>query len=498
MKSFPLLLSLLFLIATVPLRAQHRDPQLHNTTQQDDVPDEDDLESGRSTQHPLISARAPRIVPTEGMIHATEGLLDAWYVKEYMRINPSLPDGPNPAVTPEVYTDRLRRLPTVIEMPYNEVVREYIEQYTGTLRSSVSFMLGAQNFYIPIFEEALEAEGLPLELKYLPIVESALDPTAVSRVGATGLWQFMTPTAKRFNLTINSLLDERRDPLKSSTAAAQYLKELHDEFDDWALALAAYNCGPKMVRKAITRAGGERDYWKIYPYLPNETRGYVPAFIAANYVMHYYCQHNIPPMTIIQPAETDTVTITRDLSLHQVSALCNVSMEALVAMNPQYRTDLIPGYSQPCALRLPERAISYFIELGDSVYNYEAERYLTRRTQVEVPETARPLSRRERAAARAEAQAEAQTTAETPVDTPTTAPDRKSSKHDKRRSKKEEREARRSKKHKKERTSRQVSVRSGDTLEEIAKKHGTTVAKLRKANKIKGDRIKPGEKLRLK
>lgn len=495
MKFIPLLLSLLFFIGTAPLRAQHLDPQQHNTIRQDDVPDEDDLDNGRSGRRPLISARTPRIIPTEGMIHATEGLLDAWYVKEYMRIDPSLPDGPNPAVSPEVYADRLRRLPTVIEMPYNDVVREYIEQYTESLRASVSFMLGAQNFYIPIFEEALEAEGLPLELKYLPVIESALDPTAVSRVGATGLWQFMTPTAKRFNLTVNSLLDERRDPIKSSIAAAQYLKELHDEFGDWALALAAYNCGEKMVRKAITRAGGERDYWKIYPYLPNETRGYVPAFIATNYVMHYYCQHNIPPMTITQPIETDTVMVNRDLNLHQVADLCNVSMEALVAMNPQYRTEIVPGYSQPCALRLPERAIAYFIQLGDSVYNYEAERYLTRRTRVEVAETARPLLRRERATQAAERQ-------RIVVQEETeSAPLQKSSKRDKKRSKKEERKERRSKskKHsKKERTPRQVSVRSGDTLEEIAKKHGTTVAKLRKANKIKGDRIKPGEKLRLK
>ena len=204
-----------------------------------------------------------------------------------------------------------------MEMPYNDIVQKFIDRYTGRLRHSVSYMLGASNFYIPIFEEALEAYGLPLELKYLPIIESALNPKATSRVGAAGLWQFMVGTGKQYGLEVNSLIDERRDPIKSSYAAARYLRDLYKIFGDWSLVIAAYNCGPENIKKAMTRAEGANDYWKIYPYLPRETRGYVPAFIAANYVMNYYCEHNICPMRTTLPAATDTVVV--NLSLIHIS-----------------------------------------------------------------------------------------------------------------------------------------------------------------------------------
>ena len=190
------------------------------------------------------------------------------------------------------YVDRLYRMPTIMEMNYNDVVQKFIDRYSGRLRHSISYMLGASNFYMPIFEEALETYRLPLELKYLPIIESALNPKAVSRVGATGLWQFMLTTGKQYGLQVNSLVDERRDPVKSSYAAARYLSDLYNIFGDWNLVIAAYNCGPANINKAIHRANGEKDYWQIYPYLPKETRGYVPAFIAANYIMTYYSQHN--------------------------------------------------------------------------------------------------------------------------------------------------------------------------------------------------------------
>ena len=285
----------------------------------------------------------PEVNPTEGMLQNVDAQLNTWYVKKYMVVDSTcLTHVAETNVTPEVYKDRLRRLPTRIEMPYNDVVQEYIDAYTGRLSRSVSFMLGAQNFYIPLFEEALEAEGLPLELKYLPVIESALEPTATSRVGAAGLWQFMIPTARKFGLTINSLVDERRDPIKSSWAAARYLKELYNRYNDWTLAIAAYNCGPSNIAKAIKRAGGVKDYWAIYPYLPRETRGYVPAFIAANYVMNYYCDHNIPAMKTRVPIETDTVVVTRNISLAQIAGACGLDLEALTAMNPQYRTGLVP------------------------------------------------------------------------------------------------------------------------------------------------------------
>ncbi len=198
-----------------------------------------------------------------------------------------------------------------MEMPYNDIVRKFIDMYAGRLRNQVSFMLSACNFYMPIFEEALDAYGLPLELKYLPIIESALNPSAVSRAGASGLWQFMIGTGKIYGLESNSLIDERRDPIKATWAAARYLKEMYDIYGDWNLVIAAYNCGPGTINKAIRRAGGETDYWKIYNLLPKETRGYVPAFIAANYVMTYYCDHNICPMETNIPASTDTVQVTK-------------------------------------------------------------------------------------------------------------------------------------------------------------------------------------------
>jgi membrane-bound lytic murein transglycosylase D len=245
-------------------------------------------------------------------------------------------------------------------------------------------MLGASNFYMPLFEEALEMYQLPLELKYLPVIESALNPNAVSRVGATGLWQFMITTGKQYGLKVNSLVDERRDPVKASYAAAQYLRDLYKIFGDWNLVIAAYNCGPSNISKAIHRANGEKDYWRIYPYLPKETRGYVPAFIAANYIMTYYSQHNICPMTTRLPAKSDTVMVNREMHLEQVAAVVGINIDLLRSLNPMYRRDVVPGNTEPMPLRLPQGDVSRFIDLEDSVYNYKTDELLTHRTEVEV------------------------------------------------------------------------------------------------------------------
>ena len=244
----------------------------------------------------------------EGMMsNELDSLLREWNAKNYLTFDENCQStGENPTFTKEEYITRLSHLPNVIDMPYNEVVRKFIDQYSGRLRRSVSLMLGASNFYFPIFEEALETYQIPLELRYLPIIESALNPGATSRVGAAGLWQFMLATGRQYGLEVTSLIDERRDPIKSSYAAARYLKDLYDIFGDWTLVIASYNCGPQNVSKAIKRAGGAKDYWTIYPYLPSETRGYVPAFIAANYIMNYYCEHNICPVNTKLPAATDT------------------------------------------------------------------------------------------------------------------------------------------------------------------------------------------------
>lgn len=431
----------------------------------------------------------------EGMSVSCDSLINEWMAKKYLYPDTTCanPDY-NPTFTTEEYQERLRRLPVVMEMPYNSVVQKFIDQYSGRLRRTVSYALGAGNFYIPIFEEALDYYGLPLELKYLPVIESALEPKAKSPAGAVGLWQFMLATGKRYDLKVNSLIDERQDPYKSSWAAARYLRDLYKIYRDWNLVIAAYNCGPTNVNKAIHRANGVRDYWTIYPYLPSETRGYVPAFIAANYIMNYYCEHNICPMKTKIPITTDTVTIMRDLHMQQVAELCNVDVEAIQALNPQYRTQLIPGSSGPMTLRLPTETLNTFIDLKDSVYNYRVDELLTRRSCVEVDDRLdnRSVASKRRAARQQSASESSSSSRRSASKSSSRKSSRSSS------SKSSSRSSRSSRKSKKVKSSASTTVRKGDTLIEIAHRNGTTVEKLKKKNKIKGNMIKPGQKLKVK
>lgn len=431
----------------------------------------------------------------EGMSVSCDSLINEWMAKKYLYPDTTCanPDY-NPTFTTEEYQERLRRLPVVMEMPYNSVVQKFIDQYSGRLRRTVSYALGAGNFYIPIFEEALDYYGLPLELKYLPVIESALEPKAKSPAGAVGLWQFMLATGKRYDLKVNSLIDERQDPYKSSWAAARYLRDLYKIYRDWNLVIAAYNCGPTNVNKAIHRADGVRDYWTIYPYLPSETRGYVPAFIAANYIMNYYCEHNICPMKTKIPITTDTVTIMRDLHMQQVAELCNVDVEAIQALNPQYRTQLIPGSSGPMTLRLPTETLNTFIDLKDSVYNYRVDELLTRRSCVEVDDRLdnRSVASKRRAARQQSASESSSSSRRSASKSSSRKSSRSSS------SKSSSRSSRSSKKSKNAKSSASATVRKGDTLIEIAHRNGTTVEKLKKKNKIKGNMIKPGQKLKVK
>lgn len=431
----------------------------------------------------------------EGMSVSCDSLINEWMAKKYLYPDTTCanPDY-NPTFTTEEYQERLRRLPVVMEMPYNSVVQKFIDQYSGRLRRTVSYALGAGNFYIPIFEEALDYYGLPLELKYLPVIESALEPKAKSPAGAVGLWQFMLATGKRYDLKVNSLIDERQDPYKSSWAAARYLRDLYKIYRDWNLVIAAYNCGPTNVNKAIHRANGVRDYWTIYPYLPSETRGYVPAFIAANYIMNYYCEHNICPMKTKLPITTDTVPIMRDLHMQQVAELCNIDVEAIQALNPQYRTQLIPGSSGPMTLRLPTETLNTFIDLKDSVYNYRVDELLTRRSCVEVDDRLDNRSvASKRRAARQQSASESSSSSRSSA---SKSSSRKSSRSSS--SKSSSRSSRSSRKSKKVKSSASTTVRKGDTLIEIAHRNGTTVEKLKKKNKIKGNMIKPGQKLKVK
>lgn len=277
-----------------------------------------------------------------------------------------------PTFHDSIYRKRMARLNanTPFSLDYNDHVRRYIDVYSQRRREQVSRMLGLSAYYFPMFEEALDKYDLPLELKYLAIVESALNPGARSRVGATGLWQFMYGTAKLNGLSITSYVDERNDPLKSTEAACQYLQTLYGIFGDWNLALAAYNSGPGNVNKAIRRSGGKRNYWEIRPFLPRETAGYVPAFIAVNYIMNFANEHYIFP-TDVKPSyfATDTIHVKEQLSFDQISKLIDISEDELAFLNPAYRYKVIPkNESKPYTLVLPSQKMGMFISNEDSIY----------------------------------------------------------------------------------------------------------------------------------
>ena len=400
--------------------------------------------------HDERTGRDETIDLPEGMTEDTDSLLREWQARNYLHAGED--SGASGVFTPDDYRAALERLPAVMELPYNNVVQRFIDRYATGLRRSVSFMLGAANFYMPVFEDALDAHGLPLELRYLPVIESGLNPKAKSRAGAMGLWQFMLTTGRQYGLEVTSLVDERCDTYKASHAAAAYLADLYKRYGDWSLVIAAYNCGPGNVDKAVTRAGGVKDYWTIYPYLPAETRGYVPAFIAANYIMNYYCRHGISPMLTDEPVSCDTLMVSQNLHMAQISELTGLDIDAVRTLNPQYRTDVIPGAQRLSCLTLPTEKIQAFLELGDSIYAHRADELFTRRATVEVQEPAA-----------------------------TTTTTRKTSTRNSRQTR-----------------AKSVTVRPGDTLGDIARRNGTTVDKLRRLTGIKGSNIRAGKKLRVR
>ncbi|MCR9152939.1 MAG: transglycosylase SLT domain-containing protein [Bacteroidetes bacterium] len=278
-----------------------------------------------------------------------------------------------------IYEARIKDLDALSPMAldYNPVVRSFIDLYSKRRREQVSRMLGLAHYYFPMFEQALDKYDMPLELKYLAVVESALNPTARSRAGAAGLWQFMYATGKLNGLQVNSYVDERHDPIKSTEAACKYLTTLYGIFNDWNLALAAYNSGPGNVNKAIRRSGGKTNYWEIRPFLPRETAGYVPVFIAVNYIMNYHEDHLIFPQDL-KPSffSTDTVVIREKVSFEQLSKLIAVSEEELQFLNPAYRYKVIPKIkSRPYNIILPADKLGLFIANEDSIYSIAAQHF---------------------------------------------------------------------------------------------------------------------------
>ena len=320
------------------------------------------------------------IAPEDYTAEVSDSLFTVWhsnnqtrdeYINDYnldsVRFQSNVPD--------EVYIERIKRMGSFITLPYNDIVKNYIILYSEKMPTKMSQMLGLCKYYMPIFEETLNRHGMPEELKAMAIIESALNPRATSRVGAKGLWQFMYSTAKMYGLQIDSFVDERTDPVKSSEAAAKYMKDAYRIFGDWNLAIASYNCGAGNVNKAIRRSGGSRDFWDIYPYLPRETRGYVPAFVGALYTMTYYKEHGIRPEAIDMPTAVDTFKINKMLHLKQVSDLTGAPLEELKELNPQYTHQIIPGDSKEYILKLPYKYSNAFIDHEDSIYVHKADEY---------------------------------------------------------------------------------------------------------------------------
>lgn len=323
---------------------------------------------------------------TERIERDLDGLLNEWFIQMSVAGSGiSSADSIIAEFSDSVYKDRLGRINSVILLPYNNIIRNHIHVYTNRKVDRFQVMLGLQDYYFPMIEDIFDFYGLPVELKYMAVIESALNPNAVSRAGATGLWQFMYSTGRMYGLTINSVVDERRDPVKATHAAARYLRDLYGIYNDWILVIAAYNCGPGNVNKAIRRSGNRKDYWEIYYRLPRETRGYIPQYVAATYAMNYFREHNINPVQINLPLAIDTVMISQDIHLEQIAAVLDLPLEEIRAMNPQYRTGLVPGRSKPSAITLPVDRLGDFISMTDTITGYRKDQYLTRVNQTSTP-----------------------------------------------------------------------------------------------------------------
>lgn len=313
---------------------------------------------------------------TEEMLMEIDSMLNCLQARNLMKtLDCDIEGMENIKTTDTMYAERLQSMQTIVNMPYNRVVRSCIDSYTTKNRSLVAHLLGISEFYMPIIEEEIDKAGIPYELRYLPIIESALNPKAVSRANAKGLWQFMFSTAKLYGLKSNNYIDERLDPIKSTKAAVRYLADLYKLFGKWELAIAAYNCGPGNVKKAIVRSEGKTDFWDIYYWLPRETRGYLPMFIAANYIMTFHKEHGIRPVEPKITVSTDTIVISKNLHFKQISEVCNANIEEIRTLNPQYIKDIIPGENEPYVLRLSNNLVTEFLANEDSIYKHKEQEF---------------------------------------------------------------------------------------------------------------------------
>ena len=405
-----------------------------------------DLRFTDSVAHEMLSLysdsearNTPEVDTTAYTTEVSDSLLSLWYIQkkvsqseedyydmDSVRFESNVPDS--------VYIERIKKMNSFITLPYNDIVKSYIIKYSEKMPNTIGKILGLCDYYMPQFEEIFSLYDMPEELKAMAVIESAMNPLAVSRVGAKGMWQFMYSTAKIYGLNIDSFVDERLDPVKSSHAAAQYLQDAYEIFGDWNLAIASYNCGAGNVNKAIRRSGGKRAFWDIWPYLPRETRGYVPAFVGALYTMNFYKEHGIKPVAVAMPEHVDTFQITKMLHLKQVSELTGAPLEELKNLNPQYKHEIIPGNDREYILRVPFRYTNAFLENEDSLYRHKADVYFNPVTIKKIKDGGDG----ERIVYR---------------------------------------------------------VKSGDYLGKIASRYGTTVAKIKKWNNLKSNNIRVGQRL---
>jgi len=428
----------------------------------ENIPDE--IVEYYAVEDPVVEAMTEAGTPSP---ENRDSLLSVWYLHNQMRSNPEA-DGLSldeihftTSVSDSVLIDRLSRMNSFMKLPYNETVRNWMVLYSEKMPNRMSQMLGLSKFYMPIFEETFRKYDLPLELKYLCIIESAMNPVAVSRAGAAGMWQFMYSTARHYGLQVDSYVDERLDPFKEVDAAARLLKDNYSIFGDWSLAISAYNCGPGNVNKAIHRAGGNTDFWTIYEYLPKETRGYVPAMVGAMYAFHYAKEYGLEPAPMQLPAHVDTFHINKNLHFRQISEVIDIPLDEIRSLNHQYYRDIIPGNQGTMILRLPYTYSAAFAAKQQAIYAHKANEYLSGHGDID---------------------------RQTGYTASTGAPSGNNRSGNSGRSS----------------STRPAStqwvyytVKSGDNLGKIAKRYGTTVSNIKKWNNLRSDVIHPGDKLKV-